>query len=392
MPSRTSEFKSCVESARLRLAQAGQLGSNAAEHKQRLLQGKEARQSSRSEFARSAANIANEIQWTMGKLEKLALLAKRKTLFDDRPVEISELTYIIKRDIASVNQQIAKLQSISSAGGAAGSGGGGMGGGAGKGKQAEEHNNNVLVILQGKLASTSIGFKDVLEVRTQNMKASKARTDQLGYTSTGPSQSSAPPSVLRSRYSLLPADSVLYQSQSQSLPGQGIQGVGPTSGASSSLPGKYNNSSSMMNGHADYKGKGRMTNNGSLENGQGNDYLALDMGNGGAYGNGDTSMQQMQLQETQQDQYLGQRATAIESIESTISELGQIFTQLATMVAQQGETVQRIDADTSDIANNVTGAQRELLKYYASVSGNRALMLKVFGILVIFFLIFTLVT
>ena len=73
MPSRTSEFKSCVESARLRLAQAGQLGSNAAEHKQRLLQGKEARQSSRSEFARSAANIANEIQWTMGKLEKLAL-------------------------------------------------------------------------------------------------------------------------------------------------------------------------------------------------------------------------------------------------------------------------------------------------------------------------------
>ena len=93
-----------------------------------------------------------------------------------------------------------------------------------------------------------------------------------------------------------------------------------------------------------------------------------------------------------QDQYLGQRATAIESIESTISELGQIFTQLATMVAQQGETVQRIDADTSDIANNVTGAQRELLKYYASVSGNRALMLKVFGILVIFFLIFTLVT
>lgn len=32
------------------------------------------------------------------------------------------------------------------------------------------------------------------------------------------------------------------------------------------------------------------------------------------------------------------------------------------MVAQQGETVQRIDADTSDIANNVGGAQRELLR------------------------------
>ena len=40
----------------------------------------------------------------------------------------------------------------------------------------------------------------------------------------------------------------------------------------------------------------------------------------------------------------------------------------------------------------MTGAQRELLKYYASVSGNRALMLKIFGILIIFFLLFTLLT
>lgn len=54
------------------------------------------------------------------------------------------------------------------------------------------------------------------------------------------------------------------------------------------------------------------------------------------------------------------------------------------MVAEQRETVQRIDADTVDIASNVSGAQRELLKYYASISSNRWLMLKVFGILIVF--------
>lgn len=54
------------------------------------------------------------------------------------------------------------------------------------------------------------------------------------------------------------------------------------------------------------------------------------------------------------------------------------------MVAEQRETVQRIDADTIDIANNVSGAQRELLKYYASISSNRWLMLKVFGVLIVF--------
>ena len=54
------------------------------------------------------------------------------------------------------------------------------------------------------------------------------------------------------------------------------------------------------------------------------------------------------------------------------------------MVAEQRETVQRIDADTFDIQSNVSGAQRELLKYYASISSNRWLMLKVFGVLIVF--------
>lgn len=136
----------------------------------------------------------------------------------------------------------------------------------------------------------------------------------------------------------------------------------------------------------DAKGKGRATPQPS------NDILALDLGaaeEGSATG-GDAFMQ-MQLVE-QQDNYIQSRSTAIESIESTIAELGQIFTQLAQMVAEQRETVQRIDADTVDIASNVSGAQRELLKYYASISSNRWLMLKVFGVLIVFFLIFILVS
>jgi len=36
-----------------------------------------------------------------------------------------------------------------------------------EGKLLEEHNKNVIMGLQSKLASTSMTFKDVLEVRTQ---------------------------------------------------------------------------------------------------------------------------------------------------------------------------------------------------------------------------------
>ena len=40
-------------------------------------------------------------------------VAKRKSLFDDKPQEIQQLTYIIKQDISSLNKQIAQLQEVS---------------------------------------------------------------------------------------------------------------------------------------------------------------------------------------------------------------------------------------------------------------------------------------
>lgn len=84
--------------------------------------------------------------------------------------------------------------------------------------------------------------------------------------------------------------------------------------------------------------------------------------------------------------YIQQRGEAIEAIEKTIGELGSIFGQLATMVSEQSEMIQRIDANTEDVVDNVEGAQRELLKYWSRVSSNRWLIAKMFGVLMIFFL------
>jgi syntaxin 5 len=288
------------------------------------------KQGGKSEFAQMASSISKDITSTTTKLAKLAQLAKRKTLFDDRPVEISELTYIIKQDIANINKQIASLQAyVKSTKGTT--------------KQVDEHNSNVVMLLQSKLVSTSMSFKDVLEIRTQNMKESKDRTEQFMFSTASAATSE-------------PSNSVLF----------GNVREGTTDDRRS-----------------DRKGKGRETNG---------DLLALDLDRAeeGAAPNGGAFMQ-MQLVEQQND-YIQSRATAIESIESTIAELGQIFTQLATMVAEQHETVQRIDADTIDIANNVSGAQRELMKYYRSIASNRWLMIKMFGVLIVFFLLYILVS
>lgn len=45
--------------------------------------------------------------------------------------------------------------------------------------------------------------------------------------------------------------------------------------------------------------------------------------------------------------------------------------------------VQRIDANTEDVVDNVQGAQRELMKYWSRVSGNRWLVAKMFGVLMV---------
>ncbi|KAG1760365.1 t-SNARE [Suillus occidentalis] len=330
---RTHEFRSCVESIRNRSA----VPPRTAEAKQRLLQS-HSNGDAKSEFSRMASAIGKDISSTTIKLGKLAQLAKRKTLFDDRPVEISELTFIIKQDIANINRQIAALQSYVKQRNVQSSK-------SSEGKQIEEHNHNVVMMLQSKLANTSMSFKDVLEVRTQNMKESKDRTEQFMF-STAAATHQAPPSSL------------------------------------------------LLNGRQDPMGDGSRPNSkGKGRAFQNEDVLALDLDSAeeGSTKHGGNAFMQMQQIE-QQDSYIQSRSTAIESIESTIAELGQIFTQLANMVAEQRETVQRIDADTVDIASNVSGAQRELLKYYASISSNRWLMLKVFGVLIVFFLVFILVS
>jgi len=251
---RTSEFHAAVESIRTRssISHGGFQARHNLEHRRLLLNsnnsGKLTNGSTgvnKSEFTKMAAAIGKDINITAAKLQKLTKLAKRKTLFDDRPVEISELTYIIKQDIAKLNKQIALLQQY-------------VRDHKKDNRQADEHSSNVVVMLQSKLASTSMSFKDVLEIRTQNMKASKDRREQFMFSSN--QQANIPA-----------ADSPLYNTQRRN-------------------------------------------------DQQNTDFLALDMSSG--------QVQQQQLQFIeQQDNYIESRATAIESIESTIAELGNIFQQ-----------------------------------------------------------------
>jgi syntaxin 5 len=260
-------------------------------------------------------------------------VAKRKAIFDDRPVEISELTYVIKQDLAGLNQQISNLQLLTQSQHPT----------AAQPKSADQegqHNKNVVLMLQNKVTDVAANFKDVLEVRTKNIQASRSRTENFVSSVSARSQQFDP-----SR-----SESPLYQTTAPS------QKRTPYQSTSDLLTLEPSSSSSRAP-------------------------------------NGPQSDAQILLMEEAQptNTYIQERGQAIEAIEKTINELGSIFGQLAGMVQEQGEMLQRIDANTEDVVDNVQGAQRELLKYWNRVQGNRWLVAKMFGVLMIFFLIWVLV-
>lgn len=258
-------------------------------------------------------------------------VARKKAIFDDKPVEINELTFVIKQDLARLNNQISNLQNVTQREHSS----------QPKSQDQEgQHNKNVVLLLQNKVADVAANFKDTLEIRTKNIQASRERT--ANFTSSVSARSS--------QFDTSRSESPLYQT-----------GAGKSKAAQSSQ----------------------------------NDILTLEPSSSSTLlpmHNTPQSQQQMMLMEEGDQSYIQGRGQAIETIERTINELGSIFGQLAGMVAEQGEMLQRIDANTEDVVDNVQGAQRELLKYWNRVQGNRWLVAKMFGVLMIFFLLWVLIS
>jgi syntaxin 5 len=136
----------------------------------------------------------------------------------------------------------------------------------------------------------------------------------------------------------------------------------------------------------------RSSHQGNLLLNESDDQVSIDMGAGASQPllPPNQIQQQQMLLYDESDQFVQQRAETMQNIESTIVELGGIFQQLAHMVKEQEEMVERIDTNIQDVELNVDAAHSEILKYFQSVSKNRWLMIKIFGVLIMFFIFFVL--
>ncbi len=90
----------------------------------------------------------------------------------------------------------------------------------------------------------------------------------------------------------------------------------------------------------------------------------------------------------QDDRYLSSRAEAMSSIESHIVELGEVFHQLAHMVAEQGQLVTRIDDNVRDTQMNLSAGHDQLMQTWQGMSGNKMLAAKLVAVLLFFITFF----
>jgi len=284
---RTSEFNAVAEATRTR--QSASKNS------------KKSAKNQRTQFAIIASQIGKEIYETSEKLNKLTKLAKKKSLFDDPAVEIEELTFIIKQSIQNLNQEIVTLKQFSKSQGSSSN-------------QHEAHSDTIVHYLNSKLAHTAKGFKEILQVRTENLKTQQERRQKFTGSNTSPSSISTPPRQ---------SDSVMYANGPEDLP----------------------EGSSRGDGH-----------------------VAL-------------------LIQSQAD-YTNSRLSAVEKIEGILVELGGIYQQLASLVAEQGSMIQRIDEDVESTLDHVEKGHDQLLKYLHGISSNRMLIVKIFLVLIVFAVIF----
>lgn len=292
-----------------------------------------------SEFARSSARIGRGIHATSQKLERLAQLAKRSGTFDDPSRDIAQLSAVIKQDITALNSALAELQTFAAR--------------TQETKQGRDHSVTVVDTLKSRLMGATRSFKEVLTTRQEVVKEQNERRARFVGTS---SAANAPTNMFR----------------------RADFGVGR-----SHFPRATHQTDGAAPDGTDGTAAGRFQPRGG--NAQGT--LPTHSGRGGYATGGDQTQGQL-LVAHGQDQYLGARSEALQNVERTITELGGIFQQLATMVAEQGELAVRIDENVNESVANVDNAQTQLLKYMNSISSNRWLIMKIFGVLISFLVFF----
>ena len=318
-----------------------------------------ARQTQRSPFGASALRIGRAVHEVNKRVERLSRLANKRSLFDDPAAEIGQMSAVLKQEMSTIGASIAALARAPRGGG---------------GRQWAAHAEAVLAWLGQGLNTGSEAFQAALKQREAIQSAKETRAEKLSGVAAGVAAPSTPAAGPRG------GSSLLYR---------GHRRPAPPSAAATAWAHHDINASGMA---------APPTCSAAYSPG-----LATPGGAGMAGAHGDTVIDMSGMMTPQPpgsgDSYAQQQAwmprsrkhreQEVTAMQSTLADIGQMFSRFSAIVAEQGELIERIDANTEASVNNVEEAHNQILKYSKYVQGNRGLIVKTFAVLAFFIVLFS---
>lgn len=354
-------------------------------------------------FHTSASEISRDITKTSTLLSELTQLVRTRTLFMDDSERVNFLVLQIKSNIENLNGRLEDAQTIITT----------QKRRLGEKSQAGQEASNIVGQLKEDFVKATTGFKQVLQQRSDWMKEQSERkrdvfggnkqADNLNFMTTKPkvygastdntteenglkfqnrfdgnghARGSKPKLAYQDNMLDLTSglmmdvakeEQKLQQHQQQQRHHQftgetssslGIRNRSPHSSIYDPMDNSFNNEPKTVLTPLEMQ------------------RLDEEAGNG----------QMMQLIPDQN--YLRERADAMSTVETNIVELGTIFNKLAVMVNEHREVVQRLEDNVNDANRNINLSMDTLADTLASLRTDKALAGKVFGVIVVFIILF----
>mmetsp|Transcript_20353 Transcript_20353/g.47713 ORF Transcript_20353/g.47713 Transcript_20353/m.47713 type:complete len:425 (+) Transcript_20353:187-1461(+) len=361
------------------------------------------------DFQTTAGGISRDIASTSSMLAELTQLVRQKSLFQDDSQKVNELVIRIKTAIENLNGRLDAAERQSTQQKRT----------LGKNSQSAQLSSNVVGQLQEEFGQAAAGFKTILQQRTDVLKETTDRKRDI-YGTGGAAGGAGGGAGAASEMEDIPVLNLenrppVYNNMSSSFSSHhnnyddsnASGGMGPAGFPTLDL------TSGMMaagepTGSQLPRPHGIMTPNNGIGSSRPS-YAGASSASSSYYGSGSGNSHhnaaallspfelQKREQESGQDQmmqlipdqdYLRDRADAMEQVESNIVELGAVYNRLATMVHEHKDMVQRVEDNVDEANSMINLSLNTLTDTLTNLQSNRGLALKIFSILVVFIISF----
>ena len=334
-----------------------------------------------SSFTRAAGEVSRDLQKTAKLIQDLTQLVKRRGVFDGASTSqaIESITTQVKADVSRLSNQLDGLQSFVDAKRAEA-----MRAGAAPGKPRTSanptpagsnstngttssssydvlnsihglsHSDMVLASLKQQLLGFSVGLRDVISARGEGLKQARDRRSAFGRTAS--KDLGRPLELATPLPQISPTTSILTHTSRQAPPETDSSAFIPIGGSHHQKPS--------------FETMGQRASSSSFTATSSSAAHAFQI----------VTQQQLDPEVS----FVNSRAQDVQHVEAAVTEIATLFGRLATLVAEQGNQIDRIDGDIESAGGQMDLASTQLQRAYDSAASNRMLALRIIGVLIAF--------